>query len=224
MKSSSIILALSLVAVGITFGLSSNAYAQTSGLIPIGFKHMGEVSIDNVSVDEKEYYKIVHVKLYMKINGLALEDGDSLNGAILLQNANGKTYGGTLCDYQNPLEASHFTETSFVGTQGGINKPTFCYNVEKEFNQLTVYLQQYSNSDASYHKYLIGNIDLTQTSSSSSSDSGSSPSSLSDSNPSSSNSATASGSSSTNIFDQLMNFLKQIFHFMVLGSSFLNDS
>lgn len=143
-------------------GFSINASAQTSGLIPIGFKHMGEASIDNVKVEEKQYYNIIHARILLKIPDLALEDGDALNGAIILQNNNGKTYGGTLCDYQNPGEFSHFTETSIVGTEGGIKKPTFCYNVEKEFNQFTVYLQQYSNANTTYHKYQIGRIDLNQ--------------------------------------------------------------
>jgi len=145
-----------------TFFIPITSFAQTSGIIPIGFKHVGEVSIDNVKVDEKDYYNIVHLKLYMKVENLALEDGDSLNGAIILQNQNGKTYGGTICDYQYPQDYSHISEANFLGTEGGINKPTFCYNVEKEFSQFTVYLQQYSSSDASYHKYQIANIDLNQ--------------------------------------------------------------
>lgn len=156
-----IILCIPLLLV-IGLGSSVSATAQISSLIPLGFKHIGEASIDNVQVEEKEYYNIVHVRLYMKLENLALEDGDSLNGVIILQNEKGKTYGGTICDYQNPNEYSHISETMFSGTEGGIIKPAFCYNIEKEFNRFTVYLQQYSNADATYHKYQIGSIDLNQ--------------------------------------------------------------
>ena len=202
-------------------GLPLNAYAQTSDLVPLeDKKHYAQFSIDNVRVEEKDYYKVIFMDVHIKVKDLALEDSTEINGKVTLTNENGKTYQPNPPDCQLPCL---FPLTLITGAEGGIGKISVQYMVEKEFNKFKVYynipyydMQNPSNNP--YPSFQIGSIDLTNVN-------GQVPtpsSSPSDTNPSS-NLSTSNISQSTNIFEQLMNWLKQIFHFMILGS-FLHDS
>ena len=238
---SPILLALSFLVGGLVMGLSLNAYAQTSDLIPLDQRnHYGQFSIDNVQVSEKDYYKVVSMDVHVKVKDLALEDiSDVYWDSITLTNENGKKYqpegnGGPDC--KKEWDGTFWPNTTVTGSEGGIGQHSFCFMVEKEFTDFKVYytipFYNINNPNNPYPSFQIGNIDLTQntntqvqTPSSSPSDSNLSASSPSDSNLSASSPSDSSISpSTTNIFEQLTSFLKQIFHFMILGSSFLNDS
>ena len=136
------------------------SFAQTSGLIPIDNKHMGEISIDNVRVVERDYYKVIYTNVHVKVENLALEDGTILEGEIILQNNNGKIYGPELQDcnvhFQDFSGTANYT---ILGSEGGIKTYTLCYEVEKEFNHFTVYVLK---SYPTYHQIQIGTIDLNQ--------------------------------------------------------------
>lgn len=220
---------------GLILGLSLNAYAQTSDLIRLDDQnHYGQLSIDNVHVSEKEYYKLVMMDVHVKVKDLALEDFANVYwGSITLTNENGKKYQpeGNVdanCN-KKQFDGTFYTIPGVKGTEGGIGQQSLCYMVEKEFNNFKVYytipFYNTHNPDNPFTSFQIGNIDLTnangQISSSSSNSYDSNPSI---SNPPASSSSSDTSQSTTNIFEQLMSFLKQIFHFMILGTSLLNDS
>ncbi len=208
-------------------GLSLNAYAQTSDLIVLDQRNNhGQFSIDNVHVVEKQYYKVIFMDVHVKVKDLALEDiADVYWTSITLTNENGKKYsaeGRDGPDCKKDWDGTFWDSTTVKGSDGGIGMHSFCYMVEKEFHNFKVYyIIPFNNLNNPYTPFQIGNIVLDQ-----SNDPTSTPSSSStDSNPSSSIPSISSASqSATNIFEQLMNFLRQIFHFMILGTSFLNDS
>ena len=221
-------------------GLSLNAYAQTSGIIPLdGLHHSGVVSIQNIQVSEKEFYKVIHLNVQFKVKDLGLEDSAFFEpNSIKLVNENGKSYYPEYeeCTATDPAGTVSFPppcrhvetdcgvpmfEFGIKGTEGGIGNYHPCFRVEKEFNNFNVYYGYYVQFPKTIMGYTqIGNIDLTQSASGQAT-----PSNPSDSNPSTSNPPSSStDQSATNVFEQLLNFLKQIFHFMVLGSTLLNDS
>jgi len=186
---------------------SVTAFAQTSDVIPLDDRnHYGQFFIDNVHVSEKDYYKVIFMDVHVKVKDLALEDGTSVfpNG-IGITNENGKKYGievsGPDCSYPA------FSEYQTSGSQGGLIHFSVCYMVEKEFNNFKVH---YTNTQVGYPLQIssIGSIDLTNINGQVSTQSSSSL----DSSPPTSNPSVSSVSQSTvNIFEQFMNFLKQIF-------------
>jgi len=211
-------------------GTSANASAQTSGIIPLdGLHHNGVVSIQNIQVSEKEYYKVIHLNIQFQVKDLGLEDSAWFEpNSIKLVNENGKSYLPEYeeCTATDPAGTVSFPppcrhvqtdcgvpmfEFGIKGTEGGIGNYHPCFRVEKEFNSFNVYYGYYVQFPKTIMGYTqIGNIDLTQNTNGQDTTPSTSPS---DSNPS-----TSSASQSTaNIFEQLMNFLKQIFHFMILG-------
>jgi hypothetical protein len=218
-----ILLALSCVVGGLLIGLSFNVYAQTSNTVLLDDRnHMGQFSINNVSVSEKQYYKVIFMNIDVKVNNLGMEDGTTiLPNSITLVNDNGTSYGQDTQECSPPIWG-----LSLDGKEGGVGTLSTCYSVEKNFNNFKVYYSFWDDADGTRHSYQIGNIDLTQDTNDQVQMLSSSPSnsSQSSSNFSSSNYSTSSTSqSATDIFGQLMNFLKQIFHFMILGPSFRND-
>jgi hypothetical protein len=138
-----------------------SSFAQTSGIIPLDeFNHKGEISINNINVSEREYYKVIFMNVHVKIKDLALEDGTIINTSnIRITNENGKTYGPE--GLGQDCKAPTFSETSITGSEGGIGKFSLCYRVEKEFNNFKVYYTYYSY-DLKPHTYQIGNIVLNQ--------------------------------------------------------------
>lgn len=168
-----------------TVGFLLDASAQqTSGNVPLdSFNHTGEISIQSVQVDEKEYYKVVHLNVQIKISNLALEDTAWFEpNSIKLVNENGKRYFPTRNDcptiregtigiatwpsscYQ-PATDCGYPGVAFpvYGTQGGIVNYHPCFEVEKEFNKFNVYF----GYDRPFHPVLdqwimVGSIDLSQ--------------------------------------------------------------
>ncbi len=211
-------------------GLSLNAYAQTSDLIQLDDRnHYGQFSIDNVHVSEKEYYKLVLMNVHVKVKNLALEDTANVYwDSITLTNENGKKYQAetnvdTDCNKKG-FDITFYELQTVSGTEGGIGQHSLCFMVEKEFNNFKVYytipFYNINNPSNPFSSYQIGSIDLTNINGQVTTPS----SSPSDSSPSVSPTYTGTSPAPTNIFEQLMNWLKQIFHFMILGSSFLHDS
>jgi len=224
-----IVLAISCLVGGMMTGMSLNAYAQASNIIRLDDQnHYGQLSIDNVHVSEKEYYKLVIMDVHVKVKDLALEDFANVYwGSITLTNENGKKYQpeGNVdanCN-KKQFDGTFYTIPGVKGSEGGIGQQSLCYMVEKEFNNFKVYytIPYYNtnNPDNPYTSFQIGNIDLTNTDGQVTA-----PSSPSDSSSSPNPSISTTSQSTANIFEQLMNFFKQIFHFMILGSTLLNDS
>jgi hypothetical protein len=199
-------------------GFSLNAYAQTSDLIALDQRNNhGQFSIDNVHVVEKQYYKVIFMDVHVKVKDLALEDvADVYWTSITLTNENGKKYsaeGKNGPDCKKEWDGTFWESTTVKGSDGGIGMHSLCYMVEKEFHNFKVYytipFSMPPNYTTLYPSVQIGDIILNQSND---------PTYSGGSNPS------TSSPSVTNFFEQLMNYLKQIFHFMILDSPFLNDS
>lgn len=163
-----------------------SAFAQTSGIIPLdAFNHYGEISIKNVQVSEKEFYKVIHLNIQIKVKDLGLEDGASFEpDSIKLVNENGKSYlptreectatepPGTLVSYPGPCFkvenecGKSMWDFSIKGTEGGIGNYHPCFRVEKEFNNFKVYYG-YRKTTGELRQYLfeynpIGKIILNE--------------------------------------------------------------
>jgi hypothetical protein len=143
----------------IGLGFSFDASAQTSGIIPLdAFNHHGEISIENVQVSEKEFYKVIHLNIQIKVKDLGLEDSAWFEpDSIKLVNENGKSYlptreectatepPGTLFSYPGPCFkvenecGKPMNPFGIKGTEGGIGNYHPCFRVEKEFNNFKVY-------------------------------------------------------------------------------------
>ena len=162
---------------------STNVFAkQTSGIIQLDeLNHYGEVSIKNFQVSEKEFYKVIHLNIQIKVKDLALEDGASVfPKAIKLVNENGKSYLPTReeCTIPDPLiigpqggpchEAKNDCGMpnwwiSIKGTEGGIGEYHPCFRVEKEFNNFKVYYTLHVGGlNYKDYEYLIGDIAVDQ--------------------------------------------------------------
>jgi len=138
--------------------LSSIAYAQTSNIIQLDvdqLNHHGTVTVKNIQVDEKEFYKVIHLNIQIKVNNLALEDSASIDpNSIELVNEKGKTYlptnvdctvpdGGAVgdgrpCFYAENECGKPVWPFLIYGTKGGIGEYHPCFRVEKEFSNFTV--------------------------------------------------------------------------------------
>lgn len=201
----SIILGFFFLVGALMMGLSFNAYAQTSDIIQLDdLNHFGQISIKNIHVSEKEYYKEIYMDVHVQANDLALEDGFGINAqSFTIMNQNGKSYG-TSSDCNMPT-----WDVPILGKKGGFGDFSICFEVEKEFNDFKIYYKYHSLNYFDRSAVQIGNISLNEKNDPTSSPLTSTPS---------------SSPSITNFFEQLMNYLKQLFHFMILGSSFLNDS
>lgn len=136
----------------------SNVYAQTSGIIQLDVDqehHHGTVSIKNIQVDEKEFYKVIHLDIQIKVIDLGLENSASIDpNAIELVNERGKAYlptnadctvpdGGAAGDSRPCFQAENDCGKPvwfflIYGTKGGIGEYHPCFRVEKEFNNFTV--------------------------------------------------------------------------------------
>jgi len=189
----------------LVIGLSLNAYAQTSN--PIRFNDDNDIltiTIKNVAVMQQNNVPYVTMDVYLQMQNLGQTYVTFFyKDSITLVDEQGVEYHRTAdCPGLNIMQIRG-------DNNGEANFPD-CFNVDKRFNNYSIhYYDSYSRKSI-----VIGNIDLTQISngqvtsqSTNPSDSNPSTSSQSNSNPSSS----GTSQSITNIFEQFMNFLKQIF-------------
>lgn len=158
------------------------SFAQTADNLPLDSRnHHGEVSIKNVKVIEKDYYKVIILDVRFKVTNLQLEDIVSIYpDSIKLVNEKGKTYfpnrdecnlpeplvkvpdGGPCYEVKNEC-AKPVWSFDIKGTEGGIGQYHPCFRVEKEFTDFKAYYgyQQFGKSLSDSN--LIGNIDLNKS-------------------------------------------------------------
>lgn len=214
-----VLLTLSCVVGGLMIVLSLNAYAQTPNTVLLDEQnHYGQFSIDNVRVFEKDYYKVVSMNVHVKVKDLALEDSSNVYWySITLTNENGKKYqaeGGVDADCNKKGWDGTFYEVQMVsGSEGGIGQHSLCYMVEKEFNNFKVYYTSpLNNPNNPFPVFQIGSIDLTQDTNDQVQTLSQNPSNSSQSSPSNFSSPSTS-QSQTDIFEQLIDMIKNLFHF-----------
>lgn len=157
----SIVLIASTIVIGL-IGLSVNALAQTSNIVPLDNRnHYGQFSINNVRVSEKQFYKVIFMDVHVQVKDLGLKDSTTiLPYSITIVNKNGKTYSVP------PLQEECTRPTwgvDIYGNKGGVGTYSTCFRVDKEFNNFKVYYS-YNGVDSKSHSYPIGNVDLNQSS------------------------------------------------------------
>lgn len=161
-----------------TLFLTPIVFAQTSNIELDSRNNYGEISVKNVKVIEREFYKVIVLNIQFQAKDLELENGVSIYpDSIKLVNENDKVYfptrdeckipgpiiktpdGGPCYEVENEC-GKPVWRFSIKGIEGGIKSYHPCFRVEKEFDSFKVYYgyEEFGKSLS----YDIGSIDVNK--------------------------------------------------------------
>jgi len=164
-----------------------------------GITYYAQLTPYDLQVIEKNRYNVIKFSVKIKVEKLPFDANIFFdNTATVLKDENSKVYG---IDYQECASPYGY---QIEGKQSDSGSYGVCYSVDKNLEKFSILYDNHYY--AGQQSWQIGTIDLTQYSQ------GNSQTPTTTASP-----ITTSTSSTANIFEQLMNWLKQIFHFMVLG-------
>ncbi len=165
-----------------------------------GKLYYGQFMPYDLQVIDKGRYNMIKFSINVTVNNLPFDVDLMFDGSpTILKDENSKIYNIDLGECT-------FPSTSIIyGKKSDNTSYDACYSVDKNLKKFSIWYTERQLANAGGNTIQIGNIDLTQHTDEQTPTTYLSPS-------------TSSISTTTNnIFEQLMNFLKQIFHFMILG-------
>lgn len=176
-----------------------------------GKLYYGQFTPYGLQVIDKGRYNVIKFSVNVTVSNLPFDVDLMFDGnPTILKDENSTTYHVDLGECQTPY-------ISIInGKQSDNTSYNVCYSVDKSLKKFSIWYQERQLAIGGGNTVQIGNIDLTQN-----------VNGQIQTQPSNSSYASTSTSNTnqsvTNIFEQLMNLLKQIFHFVILGPSFLHD-
>lgn len=156
-------------------------FAQAAPSIELDSRNnYGEVSVKNIRVIEKEFYKVIVLNINFQAKDLELEHIISIYpDAVKLVNENGKLYfperdeckmaeplvktpdGGPCYQVENECGKPVWW-FSIKGTEGGIKNYHPCFRVEKEFSNFKIYYGHEKFGKSLSDSTQIGTINLNE--------------------------------------------------------------